>query len=174
MLFGNGPGHIPRKAKVESESRRNAPIVLDEGTVNLPAAASDGAVVGLVVFAQSGHPHQQVRFGIAGNDYAVCSVGGAGIARGSGTVCGAGSTFVAAEVSEEGDDPEAILECFCADIHLIGAEIDAGVNLVLAADQIEIVLEREDIRSALKWGVAAIAERPITALNNGGRYALTV
>src|ERR1700691_2186681 len=166
MVFRNGRGHIPREAEVESERRGNAPVVLDEGTVNLPATASDGAVVGLVVFAQSGHPHQQVRFGIAGDDYAVCSVGGAGIARGSGTVCGAGSTFVAAEISEEADDPEAVLECFRADIHLIGAEIDAGVNLMLAADQIEILLERENIGSTLKRRVAAIAERPITALNN--------
>src|ERR1700722_109317 len=150
MLFGCRSRHIPRKAKVESESRRNAPIVLDEGPVNLPAAASDGAVVGLVVFAQSGHPHQQVCFGISGNAHAVCSVGGAGIARGSGTVCGAGSTSVAAEVSEEADNPEAVLECFRANVHLIGAKVDAGVNFMLAADQIEVVLERENIGSTLK------------------------
>ena len=42
------------------------------------------------------------------------------------------------------------------------AKIDAGVNFMLASDQIEIVLEREDIGSTLKRGVAAIAERPVT------------
>ena len=93
-----------------------------------------GAVVGLVVFAQSGHPHQQVGLGIA------------------------------AEESFDTDNPEAVLKCFRADVHLIGAKIDAGVNFVLAADQVEIVLEGEDIRSTLKRGVAAIAERPIAAL----------
>ena len=32
---------------------------------------------------------------------------------------------LAGEVSEDADEPEAILKCLCADVHLIGAEIDA-------------------------------------------------
>src|ERR1700734_4002925 len=110
MLFSDGCRHIPRKAEVESERRGDAPVILYEGPVNLPAAAGDGAVVGLVMFAQSGHPHQQVCFGIAR----------------SGTRAG--------KVSEEADDPEAVLKCFCADVHLIGTKIDSGVNLMLATD----------------------------------------
>src|ERR1700691_2548559 len=126
MLFGCRSRHIPRKAEVESERRRNSPVILDEGPVNLPAAAGHGAVVGLVMFAQSGHAHQQVRFGIA-----------------RGNAC-------TGEVSEEADDPEAILEGFSSDVHLVGAKIDARVKFMLAADQVEIVLERKDVRSTLK------------------------
>ncbi len=92
------------------------------------------------MFAQSGHSHKKVRFGTAGDN-----------AR-------------TGEVSEEADDPEAILEGLGADVHLIGAKIDAGVNFMLAANQVEIVLEGVDVGTTLKRGVAAIAERPITAL----------
>ena len=111
-----------------------------KGRIDLPAAAGDGATVSLIVDGPSGHSHQQVGLGIAGDD--ACT----------------------GEVSEEPDDPEAVLKFLRADIHLIVAEIDAGVDFMLAADQVEIVLEGEDIRSALKWRVAAIAEGPIAAV----------
>src|ERR1700722_137472 len=113
MLFGCRSRHIPRKAEVESERRHNSPVILDEGPVNLPAAAADGAVVGLVMFGQSGYPHQEVRFSVAGR------------------------WAFTGEVSEQADDPEAVLECFRADVHLIGAEINAGMNLRLVWDGME-------------------------------------
>ena len=56
------------------------------------------------------------------------------------------SDTCAAEVSEGADEPEAILKCFRADIHLVVAEIDAGVDFMLAADQVEIILEGVDVR----------------------------
>ncbi len=62
------------------------------------------------------------------------------------------------EVSGDTGQQEAGSKGFCAHIHLIGAEIDADVNIMLAADQVEIVFEGEDVRSTLKGGVAAIAE----------------
>ena len=68
MDFGDGSGHIPGKAEVEGERRENAPIILDEGAVDLPAATGDGAAVGLVVDGSSDNSHQQVRLGIAGGD----------------------------------------------------------------------------------------------------------
>ena len=80
----------------------------------------------------------------------------------------------AAEVSGDAEEPEAGSKGFCAHIHLIGTEIDAGVDFMLAADQVEIVFEGEDIRSTLKWRVAAIAERPIAASGINGNQSLTV
>src|SRR5208282_4252708 len=110
MYLGDGRGHVPCKAEIESERGGNAPIIFDEGPVNLPAATSDGAAVDLVMDAQAGHSHQQVGFGAP---------------RGAAD---------ASEGSEETDDPEAVLKSFGADVHLIGAKIDAGVNFMLAAD----------------------------------------
>ena len=85
-----------------------------------------------------------------------------------------GATPAPREVSEGANEPEAVLKCLGADIHLIAAEIDASVNFVLAPDQIEIVLERVDIGSTLKWRVAAITEGPIAALDLRGNQPLTV
>jgi hypothetical protein len=45
---------VPRQAEVEGERWGNAPVVFDEGPVDLPAAAGGGAVVGLVVDGASG------------------------------------------------------------------------------------------------------------------------
>src|SRR5580658_378667 len=126
MDLGFGSGHIPRKAEVEGERRQNAPVILDEGAVDLPAAAGNGAVVCLVMDSKPGHSHQQVRLAISRGD--------------AGT----------REVSKEADDPEAILEGLRSHVHLVIAEIDAGVDFMLAADQVEIVLERKDIGSTLK------------------------
>ena len=173
MDFGDGRRHIPRKAEVEGERRGNAPVILEEGPVDLPAATSYGAAVRLVVDAQSGHSHQQIGLGIAGHVHAVCGVDGTGIAGRGSTVWCAGSTRVAGEASEEADDPETILEGLRSDVHLVGAKIDSGVDFMLAADQIEIVLEGVDVGSTLKRGVAAIAERPI-AQNLSRNQALAV
>ena len=78
------------------------------------------------------------------------------------------------EVSEGADEPEASSKGCRADVHLIVAEIDAGVNFMLAADQVEIVFERVDVRSTLEGRVAAIAEGPIAAGNFSGNQAFTV
>jgi hypothetical protein len=66
MDLGDGSGQVPSQAEVEGERRGNAPIILDEGPYDVPAAAGDGAVVCLVVDGPSDKSHQQVRLGIAG------------------------------------------------------------------------------------------------------------
>src|SRR5271168_1848484 len=45
---------------------------------------------------------------------------------------------------------------------------------MLAADDIENVLERIDVRPSLKWRVTAVAEGPITAKDLGGDQPLAV
>ncbi len=78
------------------------------------------------------------------------------------------------EVSYGTDEPEARSEGCRADVHLIGAEIDAGVNFMLAENQVQIVFEREDVGSTLEGRVAAIAEGPIAAGKLGGNQAFTI
>jgi hypothetical protein len=48
----------------------------------------------------------------------------------------------------------------------LARKIDAGVNFMLAADQVQIVFEGVDVGSTLKGRVAAIAEGPIAAVNS--------
>src|ERR1700683_3148158 len=150
MNFGDGSGHIPRQAKVEGERRSSAPVILDEGPVDLPAPAGDGTAVRLVVDGAPGHAQQQIGLRTAGHDPG------------------------AAKVSEGTHEPEAVLKFFGADVHLIVTEIEAGADLMLSADQVKNILEGIDVRSALKRRVAAIAERPIAAGHIGGNQTLTV
>ena len=42
--FGDGRRHVPRQAEIEGERRCDSPIILDERTVDLPAAAGDRAL----------------------------------------------------------------------------------------------------------------------------------
>jgi hypothetical protein len=76
------------------------PIIFGERTVDLPAAAGDGALVRLVVNGQAGDPEQEI---------------GLRIAR---MVEGA----AAGKVTGDADDPEAILESLGAHVHLIAAK----------------------------------------------------
>ena len=96
MLFGDWRGHIPRQAEVKGQRRENAPVIFDEGPSHLPATSAHGAVVCLVMSR---------------------STRSIPISKSASESPEANSR--AAEVSEQADDPEAILKCFCADVHLI-------------------------------------------------------
>src|ERR1700727_3881557 len=134
MDLGDRSGDCPRQAQIEGQRRGDPPVILDEGPYDLPAAARDCAIECLVVDGASANPHQQVGHRIAGG----CTSPG--------------------KVSGDTREQKAGSKGFCAYIHLIGTEIDADVNIVFAADQVEIVFEGVDVGSALKGGVAAIAE----------------
>jgi len=144
MDLGDRSGHVPRQAEVEGERWCDAPVILDEGPVNLPAPSGDCTAVCLVVDCPSRQTQQQIGLGIAAEE-----------------------SFVA-------DQPESVLKSLRAHIHLVIAKIDAGANLVVAANQVHDVLEGVDVRSALERGVAAITERPIAAIDLSGNQALAV
>ena len=59
-------------------------------------------------------------------------------------------------------NPEAILEGFSTDVHLVSAEVNADVDVVLAADQIEGIREAKDVGATLKRSVAAIAKGEVS------------
>src|ERR1700722_31780 len=140
MLFSNRSGHVPGQAEVKRERRQDPPIIRDEGAINLPAAAGDRSLVRLVVNGPTRETEQEI---------------GLRIARGA-IACG--------KVAAVADKPEAILEGLRAHVHLIGAEVEAHPQFMLVQDEIERVFEREDVRSTLERGEAAIAEGPIAAV----------
>ena len=128
VLFGGGSCHVPGQAEVEGQRGCDAPIVFDEGAVDLPTAAGHRSVVGLVVNGEAGDAKQEIRLSIAGD---------AGAAE-------------AGKVAKCADNPEAVLECFGAHIHLIGAEVEPGLDVMLAADDVERIPERKDVGSTLE------------------------
>src|SRR5580704_3003764 len=64
--LGDGGRKIPSQTEIHSDVFRQAPIVLDEGTIDFPTSAGGGTLEGLVVNGEAGQAREQVRFGIAG------------------------------------------------------------------------------------------------------------
>src|SRR5882724_7954806 len=57
-------------------------------------------------------------------------------------------------------NPEAVLEGLGAHIHLVSADADTELEIMLSADHVERIIYREDVGSALERRKAAIAKRP--------------
>src|SRR5579864_5104877 len=64
--LGNGGSEIPSQTEIHGDVFRKAPIVLDKGPVNFPAAAGGGTLESLVVNGKAGQTSEQVRLGIPG------------------------------------------------------------------------------------------------------------
>jgi len=128
------------------------PIVLDKRTIDLPAATTDSTIECLVVDGESRDAEQEICFWVAPDVRAI----------------------EAGEIAPVAYDPEAILKCFGADVHLVVAEVNAHSQVMLVADQFNRIFERKDIRSPLKRRVSAIAERPIASRYDRRNQAATI
>src|SRR5882724_8998353 len=60
-------------------------------------------------------------------------------------------------------NPEAVLEGLGAHIHLVSADADTELEIMLSADHVERIIYREDVGSALERRKAAIAKGPEAA-----------
>ncbi len=69
----------------------------------------------------------------------------------------------AAKIAGNARNPESILKGLGACIHLVRADPKSYLEIMLAANQVEGITEREDICSALERRVAAIAKGPVSA-----------
>ena len=68
---------------------------------------------------------------------------------------------------QAGKDPVSVLETLGQDVHLIGANGAADLNVVVAANHVERIGDGENIGPALKRRESAIAQRPVTAIQLG-------
>ena len=69
------------------------------------------------------------------------------------------------------DDPVPVLEAYGPHIHFIDADPASHLNVVLAADHVERVIDCENVGTALKGRVAAIPQRPVGGNAGGGHPA---
>src|SRR5580704_15938859 len=143
--FRDRIGYVPCQPEIESQVLGYSPIILDKRPVDFPAPPTDRSVECLVVLCQARYAEQKIRLRISG--------------YGGGTVCEAGEV----PAGSAAGNPESVLEGFRADIHLICANADAELNVVLSANHIKRVIYRENVGSTLKGGVAAIAKGPVAA-----------
>ena len=149
--FGDGRHKSPRQAEVQGQVRRDAPIILNIGTKKLPATAGFGALESLIVESKLGNPRRK--------SAALSPVPAYHAER--------------SRAPEAGENPETILEGVGRDVHLIGADLTADADVMLAANHVEGIGDREDVGSALEWGEAAISEGPVTAAHTGGGQSAT-
>ena len=126
---------VGERTKLRVSDGRNAPIVLNERPPDLPRRPVAAPVVRLVMDGAAGHAHQQVRLRVARSYY-----------------------LQPVKFPNMPDKPEPRSQkAAVPHIHLIDAQIDPGMNIVIAAHQVES--HRGRYRNPCRPGTASIRDR---------------
>src|SRR4029077_9911527 len=145
---------IPRQTKIQRQIFGNSPIILHKWAEDFPSAARDRTIECLFVLRDTHQAEYEIRLGVTGN----AKVWGWGTARERAV-----DAAKSAEITDGGWDPESVLEGFRAHIHLVRAYRSSHLDVVLAANDVEGIAEREDVGSALERREPAVAEGPKSA-----------
>src|SRR5271170_1277228 len=119
--FRDGIRNVPCQAKIHGQVFGYPPIILEERPVDFPPTASHRAVKRLIVLRHPGEAKQKIRFRVSVNTYTTARI--------------------ACEIADGAGDPESILEGFGADIHLICADTDAEMDVVLPANHVDRIVD---------------------------------